>query len=257
MAWPEQTGTHSWCVRYRRGGGTESIPGFPSEDAARDYISDMATDRRRGTWIDPADSNTTLATWIQRWFPSLDLDLDPRTLEHYRSYLRCHILPRFGDVALGAITALDVTSWVKCNVDAGYSPDTVAGWVKLLSMVLTDAVDQRLIPTNPVRQRRRRGRRSRRITPEKIWAAPEQVLRIANQAAALGGRIAWLLTITAAWTGCRWANSPDCTATTSTSTPATSLSTPNTARCTNATAHAGSAHRKPPHPPGRSRCHRS
>jgi hypothetical protein len=30
------------------------------------------------------------------------------------------------------------------------------------SMILTDAVDQRLIPANPVHQRRRRGRRSRK-----------------------------------------------------------------------------------------------
>jgi integrase len=71
-------------------------------------------------------------------------------------------------------------------------------------MTLTDAVDQHLIPTNPVRQRRRRGRRSHRITPERIWATPEQVLRIADQAAILGGPTARLLIITAAWTGCRW-----------------------------------------------------
>jgi hypothetical protein len=58
--------------------------------------------------------------------------------------------------------------WVKDNVDAGYSPETVAGWVKLLSMILTDAVDERLIACDPVRQRRRRGRRSRRITREKV-----------------------------------------------------------------------------------------
>lgn len=77
MAWPEQTGTHSWRVRYRRGGGTASISGFPTEHAARNHINDMDTDRRRGTWIDPADSNTTFATWVERWFPSLDLD--PRT----------------------------------------------------------------------------------------------------------------------------------------------------------------------------------
>ncbi|GLY64753.1 site-specific integrase [Amycolatopsis taiwanensis] len=59
------------------------------------------------------------------------------------------------------------------------------------------------VPANPVRKRRR-GRRARTLTPEKIWATPEQVVRIAEQAATLGGRIAYLLIITAAWTGCRW-----------------------------------------------------
>jgi hypothetical protein len=42
------------------------------------------------------------------------------------------------------------------------------------------------------------------MTPEKTWATPEQVLRVADQAGQLGGPTARLLIITAAWTGCRW-----------------------------------------------------
>ncbi|WP_372672445.1 hypothetical protein [Amycolatopsis kentuckyensis] len=37
-----------------------------------------------------------------------------------------------------------------------------------------------------------------------MWASPAQVLRIANQAVVVGGPVARLLIITAAWTGCRW-----------------------------------------------------
>jgi hypothetical protein len=165
MAWTEQTGTHSWRVRHHhRDASTGSIPGFHSEKAAKHYANDMETDQRRGLWIDPADSNTTLAAWVERWFPSLDLD--PRALENYRSYLRCHLLPQFGETALRDITALDITTWTTDSTNAGYSPDTVTRWVKLLSMILTDAVDQHLNPNNPVHRRRRRGRRSRKITPE-------------------------------------------------------------------------------------------
>src|SRR3989442_32759 len=71
-------------------------------------------------------------------------------------------------------------------------------------MIFTDAVDQRLIPTNPIHTRRRRGRRSRRITREKIWTTPEKAMRIAEQAGMPGGPTARPLIITAAWTGCRW-----------------------------------------------------
>ncbi|WP_052373021.1 tyrosine-type recombinase/integrase [Amycolatopsis taiwanensis] len=85
-----------------------------------------------------------------------------------------------------------------------YAPTTVSSLINLLSMILTDAADQHLIAANRVHKRRRRGRRSRRITREKIWATPEQVVRIAEQAGMLGGRVAYLLIITAAWTGCRW-----------------------------------------------------
>src|SRR5262249_57607612 len=117
------------------------------------------------------------------WFAALDLDM--RTVENYRSRLRCHLLPRWGEIALGEITTLQVTVWIKGLADAGYAPATIAGIVKLLSMMLTDAVEERLIPFNPARQRRRRGRRSQRIQPEKVWATPEQVLRISRQSTAL------------------------------------------------------------------------
>ena len=46
----------------------------------------------------------TVAEWTGRWFRSLDLDR--RMIESYRSRLRCHVLPKFGDLSLGAITAL-------------------------------------------------------------------------------------------------------------------------------------------------------
>ncbi|MFJ7218876.1 tyrosine-type recombinase/integrase [Amycolatopsis sp. NPDC098790] len=150
--------------------------------------------------IDPADSVITVAQWVARWFRSLE----PWTIESYQSRLRCHILPKFGDTSLGAITALGVTEWARELERAGYAPSTVSSQLNLLSMLLTDAADEQLIPFNPVGRRRRRVRRSRRAVPERIWATPEQAVRIAKQAGLLGGPITRLLVITAAWTGCRW-----------------------------------------------------
>ncbi|MDX3187803.1 hypothetical protein PV458_05280 [Streptomyces sp. MN03-5084-2B] len=150
------------------------------------YAAGLEVDQRRRVWI----------------FRSLDLDR--RMIESYRSRLRCHVLPRFGELSLGAITALGVTEWTRELERAGFAPSTVSSQLNLLSMLLTDAADERLIPFNPVRRRRRRGRRSWRAVAERIWATPEQVVRIAEQAGVLGGPIARLLVITAAWTGCRW-----------------------------------------------------
>jgi len=190
-AWVEQCGSRSWRVRYRRQGlGVRSVPGFGSRRDAAAYAAGLEVDRRRRVWIDPADSAVTVADWVARWFRSLDLD--PRTIESYRSRLRCHILPKFGALPLGAITALGVTEWARQLEQDGYAPSTVSSQLNLLSMLLTDAANERLIPFNPVRRRRRRGRRSRRAVPERIWATPEC------------GPIVRLLIITAAWTGCRW-----------------------------------------------------
>ena len=170
MAWVEQSGKCSWRVRWHAHGHTDSVSGFRSQRDANAYAADMATDRRRGTWIDPVAARTLLAVWVVQWLAALDLD--ERTQESYRSRLRCHILPRFGATSLAEITALDVTLWVKTLAER-YAPSTVASLINLLSMILTDAADQHLIAANPVHKRRRRGRRSRRITREKIWATPE------------------------------------------------------------------------------------
>jgi integrase len=70
-------------------------------------------------------------------------------------------------------------------------------------MMLDDAVDERLIPTSPVHHHRRR-RDHAPTTAERVWAMPEHIIRIAEQATMRDGPSAGLLVITAAWTGCRW-----------------------------------------------------
>ncbi|WP_143022727.1 hypothetical protein [Lentzea jiangxiensis] len=108
---------------------------------------------------------------------------------------------RWGATPLNTITALGVNKWISDLQQLDYANTTV---VKVLSMILTDTADEHLILTNPIRRYRRRGRRSYRIGRKRVWATPTEVLRIAEQAAALGGETASLLIITAAWTGCRW-----------------------------------------------------
>ncbi|TDV42140.1 tyrosine-type recombinase/integrase [Actinophytocola oryzae] len=203
MAWVEKVGRHSWRVRYRTDSGYGSVPGFDSHETAVEYLQDMRTNQRRGTWLDPAGAKTRLDKWVQRWIETIDVET--RTEENYRRCLRLHILPRWGHLGLGEITASAVTEWLK-QLRQRYAASTVVTLRTILSMILDDAIDERLIPANPVRRRRRRGRRRDHApTPrERVWAMPDQVLRIAEQATQLGGPSAGLLVITTAWTGCRW-----------------------------------------------------
>ncbi|APU21902.1 hypothetical protein UA75_19565 [Actinoalloteichus sp. GBA129-24] len=202
VAWVEKRGTRSWRVRYVRDDGTlGSLPGFATKRAAADHAEDMESDQRRGNWIDPAAGRLTLAEWSVPWMDALDLAAN--TENQYRSLLRNHLLPRWGDVAIGDITGIAVAAWSKKVRAAGYAPASVATMVKLLSMLLADAAYERLIPANPIRPRRR-GRRRRTRAPERQWATHEQVLTTTDQATALGGAWAGTLIHTAAWTGARW-----------------------------------------------------
>jgi hypothetical protein len=92
-------------------------------------------------------------------------------------------------VSDGDVTALAVTLWIK-QLPCRYAASTVAGIVRVFWMMLDDAVDERLIALNSVRRRARRGRRREQspVPAERVWATPEQVVRIAGNAALLGNR---------------------------------------------------------------------
>jgi integrase len=127
-----------------------------------------------------------------------------RTEENYRRDLTNHVLPRWGESTLASITGADVQRWAGQLHAAGYAPTTVATLIKLLSRVLGDAVDARLIAENPARQRPHRGPRVLRPVAERVWATPEQVVQVAENATGLGGGTMGLLIVTAAWTGMRF-----------------------------------------------------
>jgi len=185
MAWVEQCGSRSWRVRYVDGEGhLRSVSGFGSVEQAQDYIISMTTNRQRGVWVDPAAGQITLLDWTWRWLPTLTVA--ERTEENYRRDLRKHVLPRWGEYPLGGISAGEINAWAAELLAAGYAPATVSSLVKLLSRLLTDAVEARLIGENPVRRHRRRGPRVLPPTGERVWATPEQVVQIAEHAIALG-----------------------------------------------------------------------
>ncbi|WP_409463262.1 tyrosine-type recombinase/integrase [Amycolatopsis sp. GA6-003] len=203
MAWYEQTGDGSFRVRYRDGDGVRSIPGFPDETAAKNYISDMDTDRRRGTWTDPTSGQTLLGEWaMPTWIDSLDVD--QRTEENYRSFLRVHILPRWGATPLDEITNSKARAWEKTLRIKGLARSTVTSIMKCFSLLLSDAVDETLIDANPIRARRRGRRRRTEPRRQQVWAEPADVLAIADQIALLYGIAGAVLVVTAAWTGMRW-----------------------------------------------------
>ena len=204
MAWVEQSGNHTWRVRYRREDNTiGAINGFVTKAAATDHANTLESDQRQGSFIDPAAGKTTLADWSADWLAALDVAI--RTEDFYRSLLRRHVLPRWGEHGLADISGIKAAAWAKQLRDQGYSPVTVASVMKLLSLLLSDAADERLIVANPIRARHRGRRRSDRRV-ERMWATPSEVLAVADNAARLpiGGPAAALLIVTAAWTGARW-----------------------------------------------------
>ncbi|MBB5954378.1 hypothetical protein FHS29_000948 [Saccharothrix tamanrassetensis] len=136
-------------MRYLKDDGTlGSVPEFTHKTLADDYADTLETDQRRGTWIDSAAGWTTVAEWADDWLDALDLS---RTTEiQYRSLVTNHIRPCWGRTSLADITGLAVAAWRK-QLATRYAPSTVTTTVEVLS----DAADDKLIPANPIRPRRR------------------------------------------------------------------------------------------------------
>ncbi|MDT0547736.1 tyrosine-type recombinase/integrase [Streptomyces lonegramiae] len=219
MAWVERRG-NKWRVRYwKPDGRAGSVPGsFETEQAACEHA-----DQLNATAPEPAEpphtpttpaprppapapptltppETVTVAEWAEIWWQTLDVG--DNTEAFYRSLLTRHILPRWGTTPLDQITPADVQVWLN-RLRATYATATITGLRKLFAMIMTDAVDNQLLATNPVRPRRRgRGR----IEPrrERPWADEHQVLTIAHRILRLAARNQCLLVITAAYTGMRW-----------------------------------------------------
>src|SRR6266496_6163381 len=103
MAWVERVSENSWRVRFRRDDDTiGDITGFTTEDAADNYALDMESDKRKGSWIDPTAGQTTINEFVPDWLDALDVD--KRTEDNYRSLLRNHIQPRWGETGLADIS---------------------------------------------------------------------------------------------------------------------------------------------------------
>lgn len=201
MAWVERTPSGTWRVRYWKDDGRlGSVSGFASKTAAEHHAEDMESDQRAGTFIDPAAGRTRVADWVEQWLPALDVEI--RTEEGYRGMLRNHILPRWGTTELSAVSGIAVAAWGK-ELRQRLAPATVSSIVKLFTMIMADAVLERLIAYNPI-QPRRRGRAHTPRPAERIWAEPEEVLAVADQAAHCYDPCGAFLIITAAWTGARW-----------------------------------------------------
>lgn len=138
-----------WQARYRDPTGAQRGKSFAKKADAQRYAAMVETDKHRGSWVDPRLAATRFGDWATAHMGGKDLRASTRARDE--SYLRNHVLPRFGQVPVGRITHLDVQQWVRDLSESGLAPATVRGCFRLVSGVLSAAVVARLIPETPCR----------------------------------------------------------------------------------------------------------
>lgn len=103
-----------------------------------------------------AGSSVSFASTADLMLRDLEaLGRKPTTLDNYRSILRSHLLPRFGEVAISHVKKGDIEAFMAALTDAGKAARTRSGIFKLLSQVFTFAQRHDWCEQNPCRSVRR------------------------------------------------------------------------------------------------------
>jgi integrase len=161
----------------------------------------LAEERRLisvGAWTPPEHRgaltiNVTLAAYAEPWLA--DRTLKPRTREHYQFLLDRMILPGLGDKPLKGLTPVTIRAW---HAELGAKTPTLrAHAYGLLRTILTTAVHDGLIPSNPAHIRG--AGNSKRVHKIKPLTLPELEALVA----AMPERLR-LLVLLAAWCGLRF-----------------------------------------------------
>ncbi len=120
---------------------------FATKADARTWLAGVETDMIRGLHIDASVGSMPLGVYSETWMKQRALR--PHTRETYESQLR-HILGRFDEVELSAITPGEVRAWHGQIVNSDLNPNTVAKVHRLFRNLLGTAMDDGLLRLNPV-----------------------------------------------------------------------------------------------------------
>jgi integrase len=132
-----------WHLGKQVSGGTT----FPTKADAKAWLAGVETDLRRGAYIEPSAGTIRFEQYAAEWLE--DRALRPRTRETYESQLK-HILDWFGRAPLREIGPTDVREWHGQMLRLGLSENTVAKVYRMFRTIMTTAVDDGLLRSNPV-----------------------------------------------------------------------------------------------------------
>lgn len=101
----------------------------------------------RGEYQDPQKARTSFGAWAEKYLDQ-KANIERRTRDKYRESLRNHLLPAFGNAALGGLTPDLIQEWV-VRMSRTYKAETVRGHYALLASILKRATARGLIAKNP------------------------------------------------------------------------------------------------------------
>lgn len=190
-----RNGKTAWRARYRKPNGREASKTFDRKSDAPRFLNEIEVSKAKGMWIDPRAGKVLFRDWSTECLAAR-IDLRESSKARDDAYVRGHLLPRFGDFQVAGIERAHVQEWVNDLSDAGLAPATVRACHRLLSGMLAEAVEARIIGQSPCRTIRL----PRIQRTEQQFLTVDEIERLVEAAPAPYRA----LILSAAYLGCRW-----------------------------------------------------
>lgn len=165
-----------WEAVYRDPDGRQRTRSFERRVDAQRFLTTVEADKLRGAYVDPAAGKRTLKEFAETWLAAQTFNESSREATEQR--LRVHIYPTFGEMELRSITPSKVQQWLR-----GRQATNAASHVRVmlvnLSSILTAAVEDKVITTNPCAARSVRAPKVDRL-PVVPWSV-ERAMAVIGQ----------------------------------------------------------------------------
>lgn len=188
--------TDKYQVRWRDPAtGKEHNRSFRRLEDAKSFKRKTEAAIDQDTYIDSRSGKTPFSDCAEDWFAN-KLHLRAASWRRDESYLRNHVLPKFGNFAVGRIRRSHVQDWVQEMCQKGLAPATIKECFRIARSILEEAVDQRLIAESPCR----RISLPRIENREQLYLEPDEVERLVDHIEPLFQPLIY----SAVYLGCRW-----------------------------------------------------
>jgi hypothetical protein len=143
-------GRTAYLARKRFPDGKRRSRQFALKRDAQAWLDAQGADISRDDWIDPAGGKVTVSEWVARFEDHYMGGLRESSKVRDLTYLRVHVVPRWGDWPMGALYKPGLQAWVTELSSKGLAPGTVRKIVQTFAKVVGTAVDARRLRRNPV-----------------------------------------------------------------------------------------------------------
>lgn len=162
MASIKQRPNGSWRARYRDDAGKEHARHFERKFKAQEWLDQVTTAKRTGTYVDPIAGKISFDEWVEKWSP-----LQVWELTTFDQAKVAYDSVTFGGRHLKTVRTADIQAWVKgmtkprAGRPNGLAATTITTRLKFVNMAFMAAVREGLIAKNPAegvplpRQRRK------------------------------------------------------------------------------------------------------